>query len=121
MIIITIKESIELSLSEIADITNIDYYYLKRENNSTNCIIYLYKEYPNNNADGEEEDTQYDVYFTLVCVNKITEKVDIIKKILAKNGFSKVVINPPNPIEDNGTKIYEVTMNYKIILESEEI
>lgn len=116
----SIKTHIKQALEEFKSNTNIPYYYLERSKNSTNCLVYSFIEYPNVSSDGYEEQTEYDIYFNLILNTDLDKNTKILKEILKKYGFKKVVINNPYKTEENGSLFYQITMNYKKIIESEE-
>lgn len=121
MIYISIKEKIENALNEIEVLNNIPFFYLEREKNSTNCIVYQYSEYGDKYADGVEVSSKYDVYLNLIITDKLAATTKSVANILAQNKFKKIVINTPYKVEINGISVYQITMNYKINIESEEL
>lgn len=121
MIYINIKDKIENALKEIEVLNNIPFFYLEREKSSTKCIVYQYSEYSDKYADGVEVSNKYDVYLNLIIADKLATTTETVAKILANNKFKKIVINTPYKIEINGVNVYQITMNYKINIESEEL
>lgn len=108
----SIKEAIKEALNEFEAVTNITYYYLKR-GDSSNCVVYTYTEYPKSSADGIEVTTEYDIYLNLILKDNLDRNTDILKNILKDNKFKKIIINNPQAVEDNGSNLYEITMNYR--------
>lgn len=118
----SIKQAIKQVLEEFKVLTNINYYYLKRDSNVNKCVVYTYNEYPKDYADGVEYTTEYDIYLNLILDTNLDKNMKILKNLLKKYGFKKVVINSPYGVELNGIQLFEITMNYKkIIDESEEL
>ena len=100
------KVLIENALKE----TGLDYFYLKRAREKFPCIVYQYHEYPNALGDNTEESTSYERYFNLIIKKDLTTTTNLVKQILKKHGFGKVVINAPIMFED--TDYYQITMQY---------
>lgn len=111
----------EKALNEIEKLYNIPFSYVKREAKVYKCIVYTYIDYPKHSADGKETSTKYDVFINLLLENKLTETTKNVTDILKNNGFKKVIINSPKGIELDSKNLYEITMNYKVIIESEEL
>ena len=94
------KFLIENALKE----TGLDYFYLKRAREKFPCIVYQYHEYPNALGDNTEESTRY------VIKKDLTATTNLVKQILKKHGFGKIVINAPIMFDE--TDYYQITMQY---------
>lgn len=115
----TIKERLDLVFTEIESTLKLPYYYLKRDKKVTSCLTYQYTDFPNGYSDGVETSTRYDIYINLILDAKLTATTEKVATILKKHGFKKVVINSPRELDLNSSNVHEITMNFKIILESE--
>lgn len=114
------KKKLEEVLSEIESTLNIPNSYLERDSKTTECIVYTYTEFLNEFSDGIETSTKYDLYVNLILVENLIVTTEKVASIFKKHKFKKVVINIPQKIEINKCKAYETTMNFKIIIESED-
>lgn len=97
-------------IEEALKATNIPCFYLKRPPKIFPCIVYSYKEYPNNLGDGIEESLKFDIYINLYIKDNITINLSNVKTELKKYGFIKQVIN--SPMQLDGQDFYQVVLNY---------
>ncbi|MBN1067175.1 hypothetical protein DVW02_04140 [Clostridium botulinum] len=90
-------------------------YYIKRENNISECIVYTYIETPKMYGDNEELASKYTVLLNIYCKNKTEiNKKNAIQSML-KNGFKKKIILQ-TIVEDNG--LYNTAMQFSIVLKN---
>lgn len=98
-------------LEDTLQLTNIEYYYLKRPRDKFPCITYSINDIAGVFADCMEESSEYDIYLNLCIKENITETVERIKRVMNTNNFVKVAINAP--VVFDGTDYYQVTFHYR--------
>ncbi|WP_242862325.1 hypothetical protein [Clostridium botulinum] len=100
----------DLIKSALKDI-ELPIYFIKRENETEECIVYNYLETPNSYGDMKEVSTKYTVLLNVYSISKVEYTKEKIKKYMLKAGFKKIVI--PKTVESqNG--IYNTAMQFKI-------
>ncbi len=90
-------------------------YYIKRENNISECIVYTYVETPKMYGDNEEIASKYTVLLNVYCKNKIETNKKNVMQVMLKRGFKKKIILQTQQ-EDNG--LYNTAMQFSIALKN---
>ncbi len=86
-------------------------FYIKREDETKECIVYNYIETPNSYGDMKESSTKYTVLLNVYCKTKIEATKKKVKEDMLNSGFKKVVI--PNAVLEKNA-IYNTAMQFKI-------
>lgn len=88
-------------------------YFIKRNDETSECIVYNYIEMPNSYGDMKESSTKYTVLLNVYCKSKIETNKKKVKELMLNAGFKKVII-PGTLQEDNG--LYNTAMQFKIAI-----
>ncbi len=92
-------------------------FYIKREDETIECIVYNYIETPNGYGDMKESSTKYMVLLNVYCKTKIEANKKKVKEAMLNAGFKKVVI--PNTVPDKN-EIYNTAMQFKIAIVNQD-
>lgn len=87
-------------------------FYIKREDETIECIVYNYIEKPNSYGDMKESSTKYTVLLNVYSKSKVEATKKKVKESMLNAGFKKVVI--PNTVLEN--EIYNTAMQFKIAI-----
>ena len=88
-------------------------YFLKRNDESSECIVYNYVESPNNFGDMKESSTKYTILLNVYSSSKVESTKKKVKEAMLNSGFKKIII-PGTVEEENG--LYNTAMQFKIAL-----
>ncbi|MFT8349469.1 hypothetical protein [Clostridium saccharoperbutylacetonicum] len=88
-------------------------YFLKRNDETSECIIYNYIETPNGYGDMKESSTKYTVLLNLYCKTKIEANKKKVKNAMLNAGFKKITI-AGTVLEQNS--LYNTALQFKIAL-----
>lgn len=87
-------------------------FYIKREDETIECIVYNYIETPNGYGDMKEMSTRYIVLLNVYCKSKLEATKKKVKEAMLNAGFKKVII--PKTVLEN--EIYNTAMQFKIAI-----
>lgn len=88
-------------------------YYLKRNDETQEAIVYSYLEFPNKYGDMKEMSTKFTILLNLYCKNKIEVNKKKVKDAMVNAGFKKALI-AGTVQEQNG--LYNTAMQFKIAI-----
>lgn len=91
--------------------------FLKRSDETSECIIYNYIETPNSYGDMKESSTKYVVLLNLYCKTKIEANKKKVKNAMANVGFKKITI-AGTALEQNG--LYNTALQFKIAMVNQD-
>ncbi len=110
-----ISIDIGLLIEETFKDFKLPFYYIKRPNSITECIVYTYIENPALIADMEEKATKYTILFNIYCTKEIEKNKKLVKDLLTRNGFKKKII-VGTILEENNS--YNTAMQYIISIKN---
>lgn len=90
-------------------------YFIIRERENEECIVYNYIEIPKLMGDMEEIATQYTVLLNLYCKRNIEANKKKVLKAMLNDGFKKRLITSPI-LEKNG--LFNTAMQFSIALKN---
>lgn len=93
------------------------YYFLKRNDETQEAIVYNYIEMPNGYGDMKEMSTKYTILINLYCKTKIEANKKKVKEAMLNAGFKKSVI-AGTIFEQNG--LYNTALQFKIALVNQD-
>lgn len=88
-------------------------YFLKRNDETSECIVYNYIEMPNGYGDMKESSTKYTILLNLYCKTKIEINKKKVKEAMLNAGFKKITI-AGTVLEQNS--LYNTALQFKIAL-----
>lgn len=88
-------------------------YFLKRNDETSECIVYNYIETPNSYGDMKEMSTKYTILINLYCKTKIELNKKKVKDAMLNAGFKKITITGTVQEQNN---LYNTALQFKIAL-----
>lgn len=88
-------------------------YFLKRNDETSECIIYNYIENPNSYGDMKEISTKYTILLNLYCKTKIEANKKKVKNAMVNAGFKKITIT--GTVQEQNS-LYNTALQFKIAL-----
>ncbi|SFC15115.1 hypothetical protein [Clostridium uliginosum] len=91
-------------------------YYLKRPNDTKECIVYTYIETPSMYGDNKELASKYTILLNVYTVqSKIEKTKKNVKDVILNSGFKKKIIL--QPVQEKN-EIYNIAMQFTIALKN---
>lgn len=88
-------------------------FYIKRQDDISECIVYNYAEYPNAYGDMKESSTRYIVLLNVYSKSAVEFTKKKVKDAMINAGFKKVII--PNTVQESN-EMYNTPMQFKIAI-----
>lgn len=88
-------------------------YFIKRNDETSECIVYNYIEAPNGYGDMKESSTKYTVLLNVYCKSKIEATKKKVKEAMLNVGFKKSII--AGTVQEKND-LYNTAMQFKIAI-----